>query len=217
MLHPPVPDTTPNTMRNAILLSSVVLVASACGIAATGPASDATAAEPNRVAADAFELDPQHSHVLFEIGHLGISKQYGRFRTVSGNFTLGAEDSESSVSIEIDAASIDTNVQQRDDHVKSPDFFDVKQYPKITFASTSVKSKGDDTFAITGDLTFHGVTKSITFDMEKLGEGTFDNFGHRAGFAGSFTIDRADYGVTAYDGMVGGEVELMLAVEGMKK
>src|SRR5690242_5758721 len=115
------------------------------------------------VRADEYVIDGMHSGVNFKIGHIGLSWVYGRFDKFSGGFTLDANDpSKASFRLTIEAASVDTNNEKRDGHLKSPDFFNAKQFPTINFQSTAVKAVKDG-YQVTGDLTMHGVTKPVTF------------------------------------------------------
>ena len=176
------------------------------------PATPAFELEPGT-----FEVDPGHSSVVFSIVHQGVSPAYGRFNKVAGVFVFGDSLEPSSVRIEIDAASVDTNSKDRDDHLRSPDFFNVKQYPEVVFESTSIKAKGDDEYDVAGKLSFHGVTKDVTVPMTMLGSGDKGRSGYLAGFAGEFTINRSDFGITTYPGALGEEVRILLGIEGRKK
>jgi len=203
-------------MTNLLKLSGAALLAGGAALAAvsstTAPASAARAAT-----AGEYQVDLVHSNILFQCMHLGVSHQWGRFNDFEGSFTLADDPSKSSVSIEVEARSVDTNNGDRDEHLRGPDFFDVKQFPKMTFESTAVEKTGDDTFTVTGDLTLHGVTKSIDIDVTKVGEGTMEKFGTRAGFNGTFTIDRNDFGVEAYGETLGSDVVMTFAIEGIQK
>jgi polyisoprenoid-binding protein YceI len=118
------------------------------------------------------------------------------------------------VTVKVD--KLDTANAKRDQHLKSSDFFNAKQFPDIEFKSTGVKSTGDKTFDVTGDLTLHGVTKSITVPMTFVGAATTP-MGARAGFDATFTIKRSDYGMNFMPGMVGDDVTLMINLEGVKQ
>ena len=132
-------------------------------------------------AADSFKIDPVHASVVYRIGHLGVSNLYGRFDDPTGTVTLDRDDaSKSSFTFEVQANKVDSGNPKRDQHLQSPDFFDAKQFPTISFKSTAVKATGDK-FEVTGDLTMHGVTKSITLNIDKTGEAD-TQMGHRAGF-----------------------------------
>lgn len=117
-------------------------------------------------AADTYKVDPKHAWVTFSTSHAGWSSAHGIFRDVSGEIVLDQDDvANSSVSFEIDAASIDTNLADRDDHLRSPDFLNVEEFPTITFKSTSVEQTGERTGRVTGDLTLVGMTKEVVLDV----------------------------------------------------
>jgi polyisoprenoid-binding protein YceI len=162
---------------------------------------------------DTYKGDPVHSTVIFRISHLGTSFVYGRFDEVNGTFTVGDKpEFDFSVNVE----SVDTNNKQRDTHLKSGDFFSVKEFPTITFKSTSVTSTGDKKFDVTGDLTLHGVTKSITVPLDFVGAAD-TKAGPRAGYEGHFSVKRSDYGMDKMVGMVGDDVSLIVSFEGVKQ
>ena len=162
----------------------------------------------------AWKVDPVHSTVLFKIKHVGTSWTFGRFNGVSGTITLDEAKAENcKVAIEIDASSVDTNWKPREEHLRSPDFFSVKEFPKITFTSTKVAKAGDK-YSVTGDLTLHGVTKSITFSAEKVGSSDIKEMGGpRTGFYAETSITRSDFGMKKMLEGVGDDVALTLAIE----
>lgn len=162
---------------------------------------------------DTYKVDPIHSTVIFRVNHLGTSWVYGRFDDVSGTFTVGDKPS---FDMSVATDSIDTNNKQRDTHLKSADFFSVKEFPTITFKSTAVTSSGDKKFDVTGDLTMHGVTKSITVPMEFVGAAD-TKMGSRAGYLGHFTVKRSDYGMDKMIGPVGDEIDVTVSTEGVKQ
>lgn len=169
------------------------------------------------LAATTYGVDLGHSNILFKCKHLGVSYQWGRFDKFDGEFILDADAAASSVSITVDASSVNSNSQGRDKHLRNSDFFNVKQFPEMTFKSTEVTMGEGDAYTVVGDLTFHGVTKSVTMDVTKVGEADTGKMGQRAGFEGTFTIDRMDFGVDTYADMLGHDVTLMFAIEGIKK
>src|SRR5580698_1481156 len=119
-----------------------------------------------RAQSTTWQLDPAHSNAQFSVRHLGISNVQGEFTKVTGTVTLDEQDiSKSTVSASIDVNSLDTRVQHRDDDLKSDHFFDVAKFPTITFQSTKIVSSGEGTAKMTGNLTLHGVTKEVTFDV----------------------------------------------------
>lgn len=137
-----------------------------------------------------WTLDQVHSNVGFEVRHL-LTDVGGEFHDFDGTIVYDAENPEnSSVEVTVQAASIDTDNEKRDDHLRSEDFFAVEQYPTLSFKSTSVEDAGDGMLNVTGDFTIRGVTKRITIPVEVLGV-----MGDKAGFATEFVIDRQEYGV----------------------
>jgi polyisoprenoid-binding protein YceI len=168
-------------------------------------------------AADTFKLDPVHSFVLFSVQHLGIANTYGRFNDIAGTVVFDKDNpSKSSVELSVPVESLDTHNSIRDKSLKSPDFFDAKQFPTMTFKSTKVEGSGD-TLKVSGDLTIHGVTKPMTVDFKKGGEGK-GVFGEmRGGGETHFTIRRSDFGMNFQQGAVGDEVNITLSLEGIEK
>lgn len=144
-----------------------------------------------------WTIDPAHSVVELAVKHLMFSTVKGQFPQVSGTISLNEADvSASSVTADIDAASIHTGDEARDTHLRSADFLDVEQHPTITFRSTAVVPQGRDAFIIVGDLTLRGVTREVSLRAEMLGQGTDPWGGQRAGFAASTVINRKDFGLT---------------------
>jgi polyisoprenoid-binding protein YceI len=175
-----------------------------------------SAAAPAR-AADNYTIDPVHSSVTFKIGHLGISSIYGRFGDVAGGFTLDADDAGKSLfGLSIKTESIDTNNADRDKHLRGPDFFNVKQFPTISFKSTSVKAIKDG-YEVTGDLTLHGETKPVTFKLMGGKKAEFPKGTQRTGFTTELTIKRSDFGMDKFSEMLSDEVVIGIGFEGTKK
>lgn len=146
-------------------------------------------------AADTYAVDPTHSSVTFKIRHM-MSKVTGRFGDFSGTITLDQEHPENaSVDFTINAASIDTDNDRRNAHLRSEDFFDVEKYPEMTFKSTKIEKTGENAYDVTGDFTMHGVTKSITIPVDILGFGTGMRGKPMAAFETNFKLNRKDYGV----------------------
>lgn len=150
---------------------------------------------PTGLAAGTYTADPTHTSATFTVRHAGISKVRGSLAVPTAVVTVGEDIESSSVSAELDAASINTGNPDRDGHLKSADFWDVEKNPVWTFTSTSVAASGDD-FAVTGDLTINGVTRSVVLATEFIGIAT-DPFGNsRAGFEAKTEISRKDFGLT---------------------
>ncbi len=165
-----------------------------------------------------YGVDNAHSSVIFRIKHINVSYVYGRFNEISGGFVLDeADGSKSTLNIEIKTNSIDTNSPDRDKHLKSPDFFNVKQFPTSTFKSTSIKTVSAGKFEVTGDLTINGVTKPVTFTLTKSGEGDSPFKDHRLGFETNFTIKRSDFGIKFMPELLEDNVWLLISVEGVRK
>ena len=144
--------------------------------------------------AGTFNIDPSHSRVGFSARHAMVTKVRGSFNDYTGAAVVA--DGVASINIEINVASVDTRSADRDGHLQSADFFDVANFPKITFASTSVKDAGSDKLSVEGNLTIKDVTKPLTIEFEYSGTAT-DPFGNaRFGFEGAAEINRKDFGLT---------------------
>ena len=143
-----------------------------------------------------WTLDTVHTHVGFAVKHMMVSTARGQFKSYTGTFNLDPNDfTKSTVEGEIDVASIDTNNPDRDNHLRTNDFFDVANHPKILFKSTGIKSKGDGEYTVTGDLTIRGVTKSVDLDVEFGGVAKSPYGFQVAGITARGVIDRKDFGV----------------------
>jgi polyisoprenoid-binding protein YceI len=171
-----------------------------------------------------WKIDPAHSAANFTVRHLGISNVHGRFGGVTGEIVLDPADlTKSSVKATIDTTTVDTGVPPRDTDLKSDHFFDVAKYPTITFVSKSITKNGDG-YTVTGDLTMHGVTKSVELAMDPpSGEVSMGKVTRR-GFDAATTIHRKDFGLTygqaltkAGDAMIGDDVKVALEIEATKQ
>lgn len=166
-------------------------------------------------AAQDYALDPGHSAVVFRISHLGLSHTWGRFNEVSG--TLNLTDPNPGVSVKINANSVDTGVAKRDEHLRGPDFFSVKQFPEISFVSKTIKAIDDKTYEVSGDLTLHGVVKPIVVKIQKLGEGKTPFGDVRLGVEAVFQIKRSEFGMKHMLEGIGDDVMLVVSLEGVRK
>lgn len=144
--------------------------------------------------AGTWQIDPVHSEVGFAVRHMMVSKVRGRFNTFSGQIVTGADPLSSSVTAEIDLASIITGNEQRDAHIRSADFFEVETYPTMTYRSTGVREHGGD-YVLDGELTLKGVTRSVPLKLELNGFGPDPFGGTRAGFTATGEINRRDFNV----------------------
>lgn len=141
-----------------------------------------------------YDIDPSHTELGFAVRHMAVSKVRGRFSTFSGTLVLAENPADSKATVTIEAGSVDTRDENRDNHLRTNDFFDVENHPTWTFVSTSIKPDGAE-FKVDGDLTIRGVTKPVTLDVSLEGV-VKDPYGnHRVGFSASTTINREDFGV----------------------
>jgi polyisoprenoid-binding protein YceI len=163
-------------------------------------------------------LDPPHSAAQFSVRHMGISTVRGTFTKIDGVVVDSPDLSKASVNVTIDASSVDSRVQRRDDDLRSDHFFDVAKYPTITFKSKRVEAAGTGKLKVTGDLTIHGVTKEAVLDVDGPTPPIKDPRGnlHR-GASATTTVTRADYGITTMPGMIGDQVAIQLDVEMVDK
>lgn len=165
-----------------------------------------------------YEIDTVHSQVGFKIRHF-VAKSSGQFDKFSGSVTYDdKKPADLKAEATIETTSINTANQKRDDHLRSPDFFDAQKYPKMTFKSTKAAPQADGTIKLTGDLTLRGVTKPVTLDVELGGMAPDPWGGTRTGFSAKGKINREDFGMT-YDaaGALGKEVDILIEVEGVAK
>jgi polyisoprenoid-binding protein YceI len=177
-----------------------------------------TTADTTVPVAGTYQLDPSHSSADFQVRHLGLSKVRGGFAIESGTVIIADDPTQSSVEVSLDAASFNTGAEDRDVHVKSGDFLDVEQFPKVTFRSTAVRQSGDD-WKVDGELTIKDVTRPVTLDVEFEGANK-DPWGNgRIAFAGETEIDREDFGITWNQSLetggvlVGKNVKIMIDVQ----
>lgn len=171
------------------------------------------------MAADyAIDKQGQHAFVNFKISHLGYSWLYGTFKDFDGKFSFDAANPEASkVSVTLKTASVDTNHAERDKHIRSADFLNASKHATATFESTSVKSTGEGTADVTGNLTLNGVTKSVVIAAKFIGEGKDPWGGYRAGFEGTTTLTLKDFDISMDLGPASQTVELIISVEGVRQ
>ena len=168
--------------------------------------------------AGTWTIDPVHTDVSFSVRHIMVSKVRGRFATFEGEIVTGENPLDSTVNATVDLRSIDTNNEQRDDHIRSTDFFDVETHPAMTFRSTGVSPDGDG-FVVEGDLSLHGVTRRVPLHLEVNGFGQDPYGGTRAGFSATTELNRKDFGIDTnipLDGggvVIGDKIQVSLEVE----
>lgn len=179
-----------------------------------------TAACSLPVSAAEYMIDQKgaHAFINFKIKHLGFSWLTGRFNTFSGTFNYDDNNlAASTVRVDIDTRSFDSNHAERDKHIKSDDFLNTDKYPNATFVSTKIVDNGDNNITVMGDLTLHGITSNITIDAEKIGEGQDPWGGYRAGFSGTTTIGLKQFGIAERLGPESTQVQLELHIEGIRQ
>jgi polyisoprenoid-binding protein YceI len=186
-------------MSRIVLTMVVALAVSAVAAAQTGT----------------WQIDPNHSTAQFAVKHLGVSTVRGAFTKVSGSATYDqADPSKSSVDVSIDASSVDTRVQMRDNDLRSPNFLDVQKYPTITFKSKGAKAAGAGKLQLVGDLTIHGVTKEVVLDVDGPSAPIKDPWGNqRIGASASTKVNRKDFGVNGAPGVVGDDISITIDTE----
>ncbi len=167
---------------------------------------------------DTWQIDPKHTAAQFSVRHLGISTVRGEFSKVSGSVQYDAANlAKASIRATIEAASINTRVEARDNDLRSPHFFDVEKYPTITFQSKKVEASGPGKLKVTGDLAIHGVTKEVVLDVEGPVVAAKDPQGsQRMGASATTKINRMDYGVNGAPGVAGDEITITLDIEMLK-
>lgn len=171
-------------------------------------------------AADSYTVDPAHTYPRFSINHLGFSTMQGRFDKTSGKVTLDRATKTGSVELAIESSSISTGFAKRDEHLKSPDFFNAVEFPTITYKSTAIHFKGDSPASVDGNLTIMGVSKPVTFTINAFncGPDPMDPLkkAQKCGADASAQINRSDFAVKYGIPAVGDEVKLVLEIEAVK-
>lgn len=177
-----------------------------------------SAASTSALAADTYKIDPTHSYVGFKISHMGFSNLLGRFEDVDGEFTFDKDaPAKSSVSVDVSVASVNTNMSERDNHIRSEKLLSADANPTATFRSTSIEVTGEHTAKITGDLSVLGKTLPIVVDAEHVGGGDDPWGGVRQGFSGRAKLSMKELGVQMDLGPASDAVELVVELEGVKQ
>lgn len=166
-----------------------------------------------------YRVDPVHSTVLFRVKHMNTAFVYGRFNSFTGTIVVNERNpAQSSVAFEIDLNSVDTGNSQRDDHLRGPDFFNTRQFPKATFRSTRVRKLNDTTIEVQGNLTLRGVTKPLTLRVTFTGKGRNPRGQEIIGFETTFTLKRSEFGINyGLNGGLSDEVRLTVSVEAIRQ
>jgi polyisoprenoid-binding protein YceI len=168
-------------------------------------------------AADSYTADPDHTYTHFSVNHLGFSTMYGRFDKSSGKIKLDRAAKTGSVDIAVQAASVSTGLAKRDDHLRSPDFFNAAEFPTINYKSASIKFSGDNPASMDGNLTLLGVTKPVTLTVDGFKCGTHPmNKKEVCGANASAQIKRSDFGMKSFLPGVGDDIKLVFEIEAYK-
>jgi polyisoprenoid-binding protein YceI len=210
------------TARIALLSAGLLTAGSLLAVAAPAPSAAAPAApalaasSSETLASGAFTLDAVHSSVVFSVRHMGVANFWGRFNKMDAKVDLNPEHARGgSITITIDAASVDTGNQRRDDHLRNPDFFNAKEFPSVTFTSTMIERR-DGYFRVTGDLAMIGTTRSMTVDLKQTGKTTHPRSGKPLiGLEADFTIRRSDFNMNfgIEQGSLSDEVRMIFGLE----
>lgn len=163
-----------------------------------------------------YTIDDVHSCVLFRVEHLRASQFWGRFNDLDGTFTHSTAGGLPTFDIRVNVASVDTNTEKLDGHLKSPDFFNAADFPTVSFKSTSVERTGEGTYNVTGDFTLLGKTKTITAKVTNTGYNPDARGSNKCGYEAEFSFDRSDFGMNwgVDNGTVGDNVKIIVSIEG---
>jgi polyisoprenoid-binding protein YceI len=169
-------------------------------------------------AAETYKLDPDHTSVVFRVKHLEVAYVYGRFNAPTGSFVFDeSSPANSSIKVRLNTKNVDTAVEKRDNHLRSPDFFNAEDHPIISFTSTSVKKLNDDTYEVSGNLTLLGKSRPLSVKAQNTGSGR-DPWGNfRQGFETTFTIKRSEFGMNFMLGGISDEVVITVSVTGIRQ
>ena len=174
---------------------------------------------PAAAAPAIYTVDPNHTSFYFRIDHVGYARVWGRFNAMSGTLDFDPDaPAAGSIALAIDPASVDTNHAERDDHLRSPDFFNAAEFPEMTFRSTGIEVTGETTAVVTGDVTLLGVTRPVALAVtyNRMAPYPFVDGQVRVGFSASGRLVRSDFGMTYALDALGDEVELFLEVEAFR-
>ncbi len=208
---------------SALLMIVLLAIPVLAGFSRSDDATPAPKAASQTADVLAWSVDPVHSKIGFKVKHLGISTVRGEFKDYDAAISLDPEDlSTLTVNAAVDVASIDTDNERRDNHLRSPDFFNAEEFPRLTFVSKEVRSIDGNAFELVGDLTIRGTTKEVVLEAEFLGTASMGDQ-QRSGFEAETTINRLDYGLAwnklteAGGFVVGHDVTIVVEVEAIRQ
>ena len=206
-------------MRTTIASASILALAACALVGFRAPVQTGTAPAPAASAAEAatYGIDNVHSHAMFRVHHLGAGQFWGRFNDVSGSMSFDAAGVPTAFDISVAVDSVDTAEPRLDNHLKSPDFFNAKEFPALTFKSSKVTRSADGSLSVTGDFSMHGVTKEVTAALEVTGLADM-GMGARAGVEAIFTVKRSEFGMNygVEKGTLGDQVRVVVSLEGIR-
>ena len=206
-----------NAVRNTRLASGLSLIAALVLYAGPVTAADAYK-EQTGSTAGAYQIDPDHSSARFTAGHLGVAEMEGRFNTISGSFSIDPGNSEQArVSVQIPIDSLDSNHAKRNTDLLGPDFFNAKQFPTMSFTGTKLQWHGKNTGQLSGNLTLHGVTKPVIFDLRHIGAGPDPWGGYRSGYVATATIKRSDFRMNYMLNGISDAIQVQMNIEGKRQ
>jgi len=202
-------------MLKVCVVGLIIVSAASLGFITFG-AEERLAAPAALRAAEAFRIDPVHSKALFRVHHLGAGMFYGRFNDVSGSIQFDPAGGGPTFDVSIAVESVDTGNEKLDGHLKSPDFFNAKEHPKLTFKSRSATKSSETSYEVSGDLTIHGVTRPLTAKVEWTGTAQ-KAMGKRCGFETIFTVKRSDFDMNYMldGGGLGDDIRVIVSLEGI--
>lgn len=207
---------TPTLASSRSILTGLCLVG-ALGLAATGAEAAGVYKVQHDNPAGTYTISGPHSLVSFWVGHAGVSEVPGRFDKITGSFTFDAKDPDASkVSMQVPVDSLDTNFAQRNKDLLGPDFFDAKQFPTMTFTSTKIDWTSKNEARMTGNLTLHGITHPVTFDLRRIGAGPAFG-GYRSGYVATAVIQRSRFGMSYLLKGVSDAVHIQVNIEGVRE
>jgi polyisoprenoid-binding protein YceI len=175
-------------------------------------------ASSSAFAQDEMKIDPVHSSILFRVKHADVGYFFGHFTGESGTVTFDKDNPENNkIDITVTTDSVETFNKKRNNHLKSPDFFNAKQFPELTFESKSWEKMDDGLYKVTGDLTLHGQTKEVSTVVQMTGAGNDGQGNFRRGFLTTFNIKRSDFGIDFMPKVISDRVKLIITVQGVMK